>query len=42
MSAREAPGARDPTYLPADIPVPQDNGAPDQDAAEVVTWLRGG
>ena len=27
MSAREAPGAHDPTFLPADIPVPQDDGA---------------
>jgi peroxiredoxin/catechol 2,3-dioxygenase-like lactoylglutathione lyase family enzyme len=26
-SAREAPGAHDPTYLPPDIPVPQDDGA---------------
>jgi peroxiredoxin len=24
---REAPGAHDPTFLPADIPVPQDDGA---------------
>jgi peroxiredoxin len=27
MSAREAPGGHDPTFLPADIPVPQDDGA---------------
>jgi len=27
MTAREAPGAHDPTYLPPDIPVPQDDGA---------------
>ena len=27
MSAREAPGAHDPTILPPDIPVPQDDGA---------------
>jgi peroxiredoxin len=27
MSAREAPGAHDPAYLPPDIPVPQDDGA---------------
>ena len=27
MSAREAPGAHDPTFLPTDIPVPQDDGA---------------
>ena len=27
MSTREAPGAHDPTYLPPDIPVPQDDGA---------------
>jgi len=27
MSAREAPGAHDPTYLPPDIPVPRDDGA---------------
>ena len=27
MNAREAPGAHDPTYLPPDIPVPQDDGA---------------
>ncbi|HXW40333.1 MAG TPA: peroxiredoxin [Xanthobacteraceae bacterium] len=27
MSAREAPGAHDPSYLPPDIPVPQDDGA---------------
>jgi hypothetical protein len=27
MSAREAPGAHDPTLLPADLPVPQDDGA---------------
>jgi peroxiredoxin len=27
MSAREAPGAHDPTFLPPDIPVPQDDGA---------------
>ena len=27
MSAREAPGAHDPTYLPPNIPVPQDDGA---------------
>jgi peroxiredoxin len=27
MSAREAPGAHDPTFLPSDIPVPQDDGA---------------
>ncbi len=26
MSAREAPGAHDPIYLPPDIPVPQDDG----------------
>ena len=26
MSAREAPGAHDPTVLPADLPVPQDDG----------------
>jgi peroxiredoxin len=26
MSAREAPGAHDPTYLPPNIPVPQDDG----------------
>jgi peroxiredoxin len=26
MSAREAPGTHDPTFLPADIPVPQDDG----------------
>jgi peroxiredoxin len=27
MSAREASGAHDPTFLPPDIPVPQDDGA---------------
>ena len=27
MSAREAHGAHDPTFLPPDIPVPQDDGA---------------
>jgi len=27
MSAREAPGSHDPTFLPTDIPVPQDDGA---------------
>ena len=27
MSAREVPGAHDPTFLPSDIPVPQDDGA---------------
>jgi peroxiredoxin len=27
MSAREAPGGHDPTFLPPDIPVPQDDGA---------------
>ena len=27
MSAREAPGAHDPTYLPPNIPVPQDDSA---------------
>jgi peroxiredoxin len=27
MSAREAPGGHDPTFLPTDIPVPQDDGA---------------
>jgi peroxiredoxin len=27
MSAREAAGAHDPTFLPSDIPVPQDDGA---------------
>jgi peroxiredoxin len=27
MKPREAPGAHDPTYLPPDIPVPQDDGA---------------
>jgi peroxiredoxin len=27
MSTREAPGAHDPTFLPPDIPVPQDDGA---------------
>jgi peroxiredoxin len=27
MNAREAPGAHDPTFLPPDIPVPQDDGA---------------
>ena len=27
MSARETPGAHDPTFLPPDIPVPQDDGA---------------
>lgn len=27
QGAREAPGAHDPTFLPADIPVPQDDGA---------------
>jgi peroxiredoxin len=27
MSAREAPGAHDPTLLPPDLPVPQDDGA---------------
>jgi peroxiredoxin len=27
MSAREAPGAHDPTLLPSDLPVPQDDGA---------------
>jgi len=27
VSAREAPGAHDPTYLPPNIPVPQDDGA---------------
>jgi peroxiredoxin len=26
MKAREVPGAHDPTYLPPDIPVPQDDG----------------
>ena len=26
MSAREAPGAHDPTFLPPDIPVPKDDG----------------
>ncbi len=26
MSAREAPGGHDPTFLPPDIPVPQDDG----------------
>jgi len=26
MSAREAPGTHDPTFLPSDIPVPQDDG----------------
>jgi hypothetical protein len=26
MSAREAPGAHDPTVLPLDLPVPQDDG----------------
>src|SRR5215475_4360516 len=26
MSAREAPGAHDPTHLPPDIPAPQDDG----------------
>jgi peroxiredoxin len=26
MSTREAPGKHDPTFLPADIPVPQDDG----------------
>jgi peroxiredoxin len=26
MSAREAPGKHDPTFLPPDIPVPQDDG----------------
>jgi peroxiredoxin len=27
MSAREAPGGHDPSFLPPDIPVPQDDGA---------------
>lgn len=27
MSAREQPGSHDPTFLPTDIPVPQDDGA---------------
>jgi peroxiredoxin len=27
MSAREAPGAHDPTFLPPDIPIPRDDGA---------------
>jgi peroxiredoxin len=27
MNAREAPGAHDPTFLPPNIPVPQDDGA---------------
>ena len=27
MSAREAPGAHDPTLLPSDLPVPRDDGA---------------
>jgi peroxiredoxin len=27
MSAREAPGGHDPTFLPPDIPIPQDDGA---------------
>ncbi len=27
MNAREAPGGHDPTFLPPDIPVPQDDGA---------------
>jgi peroxiredoxin len=27
MSAREAPGAHDPTFLPPGIPIPQDDGA---------------
>jgi peroxiredoxin len=27
MSAREAPGAHDPSVLPSDLPVPQDDGA---------------
>ena len=27
MKPREAAGAHDPTYLPPDIPVPQDDGA---------------
>ena len=27
MSAREAAGAHDPTFLPADLPVPRDDGA---------------
>jgi peroxiredoxin len=27
QGAREAPGAHDPTFLPSDIPVPQDDGA---------------
>jgi peroxiredoxin len=27
MSTREAPGQHDPTFLPPDIPVPQDDGA---------------
>jgi peroxiredoxin len=27
MSAREEPGSHDPTFLPRDIPVPQDDGA---------------
>jgi peroxiredoxin len=27
VSARETPGAHDPTFLPPDIPVPQDDGA---------------
>jgi peroxiredoxin len=27
MSAREAPGAHDPTFLPPNIPAPQDDGA---------------
>jgi peroxiredoxin len=27
MSAREAPGGHDPTFLPSDIPVPRDDGA---------------
>ncbi len=26
MNAREAPGAHDPTFLPLDLPVPQDDG----------------
>ena len=27
MSAREAPGAHDPSVLPPDLPIPQDDGA---------------
>ena len=27
QGAREAPGAHDPTFLPSDLPVPQDDGA---------------